>query len=59
MTVFAGEAGDEVFLDHTQVVALETAPIELVKEAGSVTYSAERAGVSEVLEAMAKLNKKK
>lgn len=59
VTVFAGEAGDEVFLDHTQVVALETAPIELVKEAGSVTYSAERAGVSEVLEAMAKLNKKK
>lgn len=57
--VFAGEVGDEVFLDHTQVVALETAPIELVKEAGSVTYSAERAGVSEVLEAMAKLNKKK
>ncbi|MDK8831814.1 lysophospholipid acyltransferase family protein [Corynebacterium striatum] len=56
ITVFAGEDGDEVYLDHAQVVALETAPIELVKEASSVTYSADRAGIPEVLEAMAKLN---
>ncbi|MBM0263044.1 1-acyl-sn-glycerol-3-phosphate acyltransferase [Corynebacterium macginleyi] len=55
--VFGNEPGDEEFLNHIPVVALETAPIEVVKEAQAVTYSAERAGVSEVLEAMARLQK--
>lgn len=55
--VFGNEPGDEEFLNHIPVVALETAPIEVVKEAQAVTYSAERAGMSEVLEAMARLQK--
>ena len=49
--VFANEPGDEDFLDRMPVVALETAPIEVVKGAQAVTYSAEKAGMSEVLEA--------
>ena len=40
------------------VVALETAPIEVVKGAQAVTYSAEKAGMSEVLEVMARLAQK-
>ena len=55
--VFGNEPGDEGFLNHIPVVALETAPIEVVKDAQAVTYSAERAGMSEVLEAMARLQK--
>ena len=56
--VFANESGDEDFLDRMPVVALETAPIEVVKGAQAVTYSAEKAGMSEVLEAMARLAQK-
>ena len=56
--VFANEPGDEDFLDRMPVVALETAPIEVVKGAQAVTYSAEKAGMSEVLEAMARLAQK-
>ena len=56
--VFANEPGDEEFLEWIPVVALETAPIEVVKGAQAVTYSAEKAGMSEVLEAMARLAKK-
>ena len=56
--VFANEPGDEDFLDWMPVVALETAPIEVVKGAQAVTYSAEKAGMSEVLEVMARLAQK-
>ena len=56
--VFANEPGDEDFLDWIPVVALETAPIEVVKGAQAVTYSAEKAGMSEVLEVMARLAQK-
>lgn len=61
---FANEPGDETFAEGDEdvavhMVALETAPIEVVKAARAVTYSAERFGMAEVLEAMARLQKSK
>ena len=61
---FANEPGDDTFVEGgegvaVRMVALETAPIEVVKAAQAVTYSAERFGVAEVLEAMARLQQKK
>ena len=61
---FANESGDETFAEGDEnvavhMVALETAPIEVVKAARAVTYSAERFGMAEVLEAMARLQKSK
>ncbi|MDO5032975.1 1-acyl-sn-glycerol-3-phosphate acyltransferase [Corynebacterium sp.] len=56
---FVSEQADCCFVGEQGVVALETAPIELVKAAQSVTYSAERAGMAEVLEAMGRLQQKK
>ena len=61
---FANEPGDDTFAEGgedvaVRMVALETAPIEVVKAAQAVTYSAERFGVAEVLEAMARLQQKK
>lgn len=57
---FANEPGDETFAEGGEdaavhMVALETAPIEVIKAAQAVTYSAERCGMAEVLEAMARL----
>lgn len=57
--VFAGEGGDETFMTEATVVALETAPIDVVKNAESVTYSADKNGIAEVLEAMFRLQNKK
>ena len=61
---FANEPGDETFAEGGEgvavhMVALETAPIEVVKAAQAVTYSAERFGIAEVLEAMARLQQPK
>ncbi len=61
---FANEPGDETFAEGDEdvavhMVALETAPIEVVKAARAVTYSAERFGMAEALEAMARLQKSK
>lgn len=61
---FANEPGGETFAEGDEdvavhMVALETAPIEVVKAARAVTYSAERFGMAEVLEAMARLQKSK
>lgn len=61
---FANEPGDETFVDGgdgvaVRMVALETAPIEVIKAAQAVTYSAERYGMAEVLEAMARLQQEK
>ncbi|OFN78509.1 1-acyl-sn-glycerol-3-phosphate acyltransferase [Corynebacterium sp. HMSC074E01] len=61
---FANEPGDETFADGgdgvaVRMVALETAPIEVIKAAQAVTYSAERYGMAEVLEAMARLQQEK
>ena len=61
---FANEPGDDAFVEGgediaVRMVALETAPIEVVKAAQAVTYSTERFGVAEVLEAMARLQQKK
>ena len=61
---FANEPGDDTFVEGgediaVRMVALETAPIEVVKAAQAVTYSTERFGVAEVLEAMARLQQKK
>lgn len=61
---FANEPGDETFAEGDEdvavhMVALETAPIEVVKAARAVTYSAERFGMAEVLEAMARLQESK
>lgn len=61
---FANEPGDETFAEGGEgvalhMVALETAPIEVVKAAQAVTYSAERFGMAEVLEAMARLQQGK
>lgn len=61
---FANEPGDDTFVEGgegvaVRMVALETAPIQVVKAAQAVTYSAERFGVAEVLEAMARLQQKK
>ena len=61
---FANESGDETFAEGDEdvavhMVALETAPIEVIKAARAVTYSAERFGMAEVLEAMARLQKSK
>ncbi|MDK8763807.1 lysophospholipid acyltransferase family protein [Corynebacterium sp. MSK218] len=64
LLLFANEPGDETFAEGDEdvavhMVALETAPIEVVKAAQAVTYSAERFGMAEVLEAMARLQKSK
>ena len=61
---FANEPGDETFAEGGEgvavhMVALETAPVEVVKAAQAVTYSAERFGIAEVLEAMARLQQPK
>ncbi|ACP33982.1 lysophospholipid acyltransferase family protein [Corynebacterium aurimucosum] len=61
---FANEPGDETFAEGgediaVRMVALETAPIEVIKAAQAVTYSAERCGMAEVLEAMARLQQEK
>lgn len=61
---FANEPGDETFAEGGEdiavhMVALETAPIEVIKAAQAVTYSAERCGMAEVLEAMARLQQEK
>ncbi|TVU84385.1 1-acyl-sn-glycerol-3-phosphate acyltransferase [Corynebacterium aurimucosum] len=61
---FANEPGDETFAEGGEgvavhMVALETAPIEVIKAAQAVTYSAERYGMAEVLEAMARLQQEK
>ncbi|MHA7727058.1 lysophospholipid acyltransferase family protein [Corynebacterium hesseae] len=60
---FANEPGDETFAEGGEgvavhMVALETAPIEVIKAAQAVTYSTERYGMAEVLEAMARLQDK-
>ena len=61
---FANEPGDETFAEGGEgvavhMVALETAPIEVIKAAQAVTYSTERYGMAEVLETMARLQEKK
>lgn len=61
---FANEPGDETFAEGgegvaVRMVALETAPIEVIKAAQAVTYSTERYGMAEVLEAMARLQQEK
>ncbi|WP_412099925.1 lysophospholipid acyltransferase family protein [Corynebacterium aurimucosum] len=61
---FANEPGDETFAEGGEgvavhMVALETAPIEVIKAAQAVTYSVERFGMAEVLEAMARLQQEK
>lgn len=61
---FANEPGDETFAEGGEgvavhMVALETAPIEVIKAARAVTYSSERYGMAEVLEAMARLQREK
>lgn len=61
---FANEPGDETFAEGGEgvavhMVALETAPIEVIKAARAVTYSSERYGIAEVLEAMARLQREK
>lgn len=61
---FANEPGDETFVEGgegvaVRMVALETAPIEVIKAAQAVTYSTERYGMAEVLEAMARLQQEK
>lgn len=60
---FANEPGDETFAEGGEgvavhMVALETAPIEVIKAAQAVTYSTERYGMAEVLETMARLQEK-
>lgn len=60
---FANEPGDETFAEGGEgvavhMVALETAPIEVIKAAQAVTYSTERFGMAEVLETMARLQEK-
>ena len=60
---FANEPGDETFAEGGEgvavhMVALETAPIEVIKAAQAVTYSTERYGMAEVLETMARLQDK-
>lgn len=60
---FANEQGDETFAEGGEgvavhMVALETAPIEVIKAAQAVTYSTERYGMAEVLETMARLQDK-
>lgn len=60
---FANEPGDETFAEGGEgvavhMVALETAPIEVIKAAQAVTYSTERYGMAEVLETMALLQDK-
>ena len=61
---FANEPGDETFAEGgegvaVRMVALETAPSEVIKAAQAVTYSTERYGMAEVLEAMARLQQEK
>ena len=61
---FANEPGDDTFAEGgegvaVRMVALETAPIEVIKAAQAVTYSTERYGMAEVLEAMARLQQEK
>lgn len=61
---FANEPGDETFAEGgegvaVRMVALETAPTEVIKAAQAVTYSTERYGMAEVLEAMARLQQEK
>ena len=60
---FANEPGDETFAEGGEgvavhMVALETAPIEVIKAAQAVTYATERYGMAEVLETMARLQEK-